>query len=327
MCCGTRGLALFLRSLSAFCLRAIDILFQWSCTVPLTLLIKSHAHTGPVFFQCPRTLSEVLRYFVAARAIRCRLSTKLTIRTVITTSCAWQTAYSQSWFADHRTLNTSMLVSSVRCWMGLKMRKWCKNCANRTCIVDRGYLLALSRSLPTIFLPTSPNFCRLLLQVHLKKHQLLTNVPIFLNKSAVGGWQKQLSRHVLTSPGNYEVGVHIADVSYFVKPNTELDRVAGRRCTSVYMAQMVVPMLPRMLCEKLCSLNPGEDRLAFSAVWKVTEKGKVKSCLRAIHARKVHHVLNAGYLYLWLSTMRWLFLCFVVLAMEPIIFPRLPAYL
>ena len=60
--------------------------------------------------------------------------------------------------------------------------------------------------------------------------------------------------------GNYKVGVHIADVSYFVRSNTLLDQEAEKRATSVYLVQKVVPMLPRTLCEHLCSLNPGEDR-------------------------------------------------------------------
>ncbi|KAJ3346084.1 hypothetical protein HDU91_007139 [Kappamyces sp. JEL0680] len=69
--------------------------------------------------------------------------------------------------------------------------------------------------------------------------------------------------------GTYELGVHIADVSYFVTPNTELDKEAYNRATSVYLVQKVVPMLPRLLCEELCSLNPGVDRLAFSVFWKI----------------------------------------------------------
>jgi exoribonuclease R len=62
----------------------------------------------------------------------------------------------------------------------------------------------------------------------------------------------------------YEVGVHIADVSYFVDENTILDKEARLRTTSVYLVHRVIPMLPRLLCEKLCSLNPGVDRLTFS---------------------------------------------------------------
>ncbi|XP_064642619.1 DIS3-like exonuclease 2 [Lineus longissimus] len=75
--------------------------------------------------------------------------------------------------------------------------------------------------------------------------------------------------------GTYEIGVHIADVSYFVKEQTELDCVAASRATSVYLVQKVVPMLPRLLCEQLCSLNPDEDRLTFSVIWKMTETGEI----------------------------------------------------
>uniref|UniRef100_A0A803XP64 DIS3 like 3'-5' exoribonuclease 2 n=1 Tax=Meleagris gallopavo TaxID=9103 RepID=A0A803XP64_MELGA len=75
--------------------------------------------------------------------------------------------------------------------------------------------------------------------------------------------------------GNFEVGVHIADVSYFVLEETALDKVASERATSVYLVQKVIPMLPKLLCEELCSLNPMRDRLTFSVMWKVTPKGKI----------------------------------------------------
>ena len=75
--------------------------------------------------------------------------------------------------------------------------------------------------------------------------------------------------------GNFRVGVHIADVSYFVNECTELDREAQERSTSVYLVQQVVPMLPRQLCENLCSLNPGVDRLTFSVEWTMTEEGNI----------------------------------------------------
>ncbi|XP_068165928.1 DIS3-like exonuclease 2 [Antennarius striatus] len=81
----------------------------------------------------------------------------------------------------------------------------------------------------------------------------------------------------LLPDGNFEVGVHIADVSYFVEENTALDAAASQRATSVYLVQKVVPMLPRLLCEELCSLNPLTDRLAFSIVWKLTPEGKILS--------------------------------------------------
>eukprot|EP01041_Mallomonas_annulata_P000500 gene500-948_t len=67
----------------------------------------------------------------------------------------------------------------------------------------------------------------------------------------------------------YEIGVHIADVSYFIKEGSPLDTEAWNRATSVYLVQKVIPMLPPILCEQLCSLNPNVDRLAFSCIWKM----------------------------------------------------------
>ena len=74
----------------------------------------------------------------------------------------------------------------------------------------------------------------------------------------------------------YEVGVHIADVSYFVTEDSPVDKVAVDRATSVYLVQKVIPMLPRLLCEELCSLNPLLDRLTFSVIWKIKSNGDVK---------------------------------------------------
>ncbi|RCN38592.1 RNB-like protein [Ancylostoma caninum] len=75
-------------------------------------------------------------------------------------------------------------------------------------------------------------------------------------------------------PG-WEVGVHIADVSHFVYENTVLDEWASKRANSVYLVHQVVPMLPRLLCEELCSLNAGVDRLTFSVIFKMDGEGNV----------------------------------------------------
>ncbi|CAD8212455.1 unnamed protein product [Paramecium octaurelia] len=75
--------------------------------------------------------------------------------------------------------------------------------------------------------------------------------------------------------GIYEIGVHIADVSHFVLPNSEVDKEAILRTTSVYLVHKVIPMLPRILCEELCSLNRDVERLAFSVFFKMTSEGEV----------------------------------------------------
>jgi ribonuclease R len=73
----------------------------------------------------------------------------------------------------------------------------------------------------------------------------------------------------------YQIGVHIADVSHYVKANTELDKEAYRRATSVYLPDRVAPMLPEKLSNDLCSLNPKVDRLAFSMIYTITTDGKI----------------------------------------------------
>jgi ribonuclease R len=77
------------------------------------------------------------------------------------------------------------------------------------------------------------------------------------------------------SDGNFEIGVHIADVSYFVTPNTALDREAQKRGLSVYLVDRTIPMLPEVLSNDLCSLNPNEDKFTFSAVFKIDQNAKI----------------------------------------------------
>lgn len=75
--------------------------------------------------------------------------------------------------------------------------------------------------------------------------------------------------------GNYNIGVHIADVSHYVKPDTALDEEAFKRATSVYLVDRVVPMLPERLSNGVCSLRPHEDKLCFSIVFKISPEGKL----------------------------------------------------
>lgn len=75
--------------------------------------------------------------------------------------------------------------------------------------------------------------------------------------------------------GNWEIGVHIADVSHYVQPGTLLDDEAYKRATSIYLVDRVVPMLPEVLSNNVCSLRPNEDKYTFSAVFEMNDKAEV----------------------------------------------------
>jgi ribonuclease R len=75
--------------------------------------------------------------------------------------------------------------------------------------------------------------------------------------------------------GNYEIGVHIADVSHYVKPKSYLDKEAYSRATSVYLVDRVIPMLPERLSNGVCSLRPHEDKLCFAAVFELDEQANI----------------------------------------------------
>lgn len=77
--------------------------------------------------------------------------------------------------------------------------------------------------------------------------------------------------------GNWEIGVHIADVTHYVKPGTQVEKEAQQRATSVYLVDRTIPMLPERLSNFLCSLRPNEDKLTFSAVFELDEKASIKN--------------------------------------------------
>jgi ribonuclease R len=103
--------------------------------------------------------------------------------------------------------------------------------------------------------------------------------------------------------GNFEVGVHIADVSYYVQPNSIIDKEAYDRATSIYLVDRTIPMLPEKLCNGVCSLRPNEDKLTFSAVFEMNEKAQVlnswfgKTVIRSIRRfayEEAQEVIEAG---------------------------------
>ena len=91
----------------------------------------------------------------------------------------------------------------------------------------------------------------------------------------------------LIKPGLWEVGVHIADVTHYVKEGSIIDKESEQRATSVYLVDRTIPMLPERLCNFICSLRPNEEKLAFSVIFDITEKGEVRD------SRIVHTVINS----------------------------------
>ena len=75
--------------------------------------------------------------------------------------------------------------------------------------------------------------------------------------------------------GNWEVGVHIADVTHYVTPGSVIDKEAYKRATSIYLVDRTIPMLPERLCNQICSLRPNEDKLCFSAIFELNEKSEI----------------------------------------------------
>ena len=126
----------------------------------------------------------------------------------------------------------------------------------------------------------------------------LRALPIFTIDSAETKDIDDASSLTRTSDGGFELGVHIADVSNYVKPGTELDNEAFSRATSVYYADQVVPMLPKALSNGICSLNENELRLAFSCLMRLDKEGNltdyrfVKSIIRS-RVKGVYSEINA----------------------------------
>jgi len=111
----------------------------------------------------------------------------------------------------------------------------------------------------------------------ISKRRDFRNVPTFtIDPADARDFDDALSLRKLDN-GNWEVGVHIADVTYYVKPGSLLENEAKQRATSVYLVDRVVPMLPERLSNHICSLIPNEDKLTYSAVFELNDKAEVQS--------------------------------------------------
>ena len=109
-----------------------------------------------------------------------------------------------------------------------------------------------------------------------KRRDLRETLTFTIDPKDAKDFDDALSFKVLEN-GNYEVGIHIADVSHYVKPGTPLDDEAYERATSVYLVDRVVPMLPEILSNNACSLRPHEEKYTFSAIFELDNKANVKN--------------------------------------------------
>ena len=108
-----------------------------------------------------------------------------------------------------------------------------------------------------------------------KRRDMRKDLTFTIDPKDAKDFDDALSFKVLEN-GLYEIGIHIADVSHYVKPNTILDNEAYERATSVYLVDRVVPMLPEILSNNACSLRPHEEKYTFSAVFKINDNAEVK---------------------------------------------------
>ncbi len=110
----------------------------------------------------------------------------------------------------------------------------------------------------------------------IKKRRDVRNITTFtIDPADAKDFDDALSLQKLEN-GNWEVGVHIADVTHYVIPNSMIEEEARNRATSVYLVDRVVPMLPERLSNGVCSLRPNEDKLCFSAIFEMNENAEVR---------------------------------------------------
>lgn len=134
--------------------------------------------------------------------------------------------------------------------------------------------------IPTVFADAALNEARKLYKLKINEDEISNRLD--LRKELIftidGEDAKDLDDAISIKKikNGWELGVHIADVSYYVKPGSNLDKEAFNRGTSVYFANRVIPMLPKELSNGVCSLNVNEDKLAFSAILNIDEKGNLK---------------------------------------------------
>ncbi len=133
----------------------------------------------------------------------------------------------------------------------------------------------LPEEFPTNVIEEAENISTNISQTEIKKRRDVRDVPTFtIDPFDAKDFDDAISLKELEN-GVYEIGIHIADVSHYVKPNSALDKEGYKRATSVYLVDRVIPMLPEKLSNGLCSLRPNEDKLCFSSIFQLSAEGKL----------------------------------------------------
>ncbi|WP_243517336.1 MULTISPECIES: ribonuclease R [unclassified Candidatus Cardinium] len=133
----------------------------------------------------------------------------------------------------------------------------------------------LKETFPDSVLASIKNIPTVITEVEINKRKDLRHIPTFtIDPADAKDFDDALSYQPLAN-GHHQVGIHIADVSYYVLPDTLLDQEAYLRNTSVYLVDRCIPMLPQLLSNELCSLRPNEDKLTFSAIFELDAVGNL----------------------------------------------------
>lgn len=141
-------------------------------------------------------------------------------------------------------------------------------------VIDRGLVMGFSPEIEQIAADFKPKMKEIFAQELEHRRDMRDRLMFTIDPADAKDFDDALSVTKLEN-GNYEIGIHIADPSFFVRPGTPLDEAAYERATSIYLVDRTIPMLPEVLSNDLCSLNPHEEKLTFSAVFEITPEAEV----------------------------------------------------
>ncbi|MFW0871186.1 MAG: ribonuclease R [Patescibacteria group bacterium] len=143
-------------------------------------------------------------------------------------------------------------------------------------VIDRGLVLGFEPEIEELAAQYKKGFKETFDKELVRRRDMRDRTMFTIDPADAKDFDDALSVHKLDN-GNYEIGIHIADPSFFVEEGSRLDEAAYERATSIYLVDRTIPMLPEVLSNDLCSLNPKEEKLTFSAVFEMSPKAEIVS--------------------------------------------------